>query len=100
MAGYDTNNPITVPQMSPYESYHTLRAYTSPSGGTTKAVEVSQSLTRLCLQDTVFFYPEGGSSLVLYALSSPKIDLPPHGHDLLQDTMQPDLVSLPMCPSA
>jgi len=39
-AGYETSAPITVPQMSPYESYRTLGAYISPSGGMHKVFQV------------------------------------------------------------
>jgi len=39
-AGYDTDKYIEVPQNSPYDSYRTLGAYISPSGGMQKAFEV------------------------------------------------------------
>jgi hypothetical protein len=39
--GYDVEKPISVPQMS-YESYRTLGAYLSPSGGMHKAFEFLQ----------------------------------------------------------
>jgi hypothetical protein len=38
--GYNLMSPITVPHMSPYESYRTLGAYLSPLGGTIKAYKV------------------------------------------------------------
>jgi len=31
-AGYNTDQPIPVPQLSPYAAYRTLGAYISPSG--------------------------------------------------------------------
>jgi len=36
-AGYETNNPVEVPLLSPYDSYRTLGAYISPSGGVHQA---------------------------------------------------------------
>jgi len=36
-SGYETEIGVTVPQMSSYDSYRTLRAYISPSGRTDKA---------------------------------------------------------------
>jgi hypothetical protein len=43
-AGYDLENPVSVPQLSPYASYRTLGAYyISPSGGMEKSVEVLRS---------------------------------------------------------
>jgi hypothetical protein len=42
-AGYKVDQPILVPQMSPYAAYRTLGAYISPSGGMHKAFEVLQS---------------------------------------------------------
>lgn len=39
-AGYDLENPVSVPQLSPYASYRTLGAFISPSGGMEKSVEV------------------------------------------------------------
>jgi len=39
-AGYNINHPVKVLQMSPYDSYRTLGAYISPSGGMGKAYEV------------------------------------------------------------
>jgi hypothetical protein len=39
-SGYDTQTPVQIPQMSPYDAYRTLGAYISPSGGIGKAYEV------------------------------------------------------------
>jgi hypothetical protein len=39
-AGYNTDSLVAVPQLSPYDSYQTLGAYLSPSGGMVKAFEV------------------------------------------------------------
>jgi hypothetical protein len=39
-AGYDTQEAVEVPQISPYESYRTLGAYLSPSGGMEKSLMV------------------------------------------------------------
>jgi len=39
-AGYDTDSPVAVPQLSPYDSYRTPGAYLSPSSGMAKAFEV------------------------------------------------------------
>lgn len=44
--GYDTSSPIPVPQLSPYNSYCTLGAFISPSGGMHKAYEVLQTYSR------------------------------------------------------
>jgi hypothetical protein len=46
-AGYDTNNPVDVPQLSPYDSYHTLGAFISPSGGVHQAYYLLYLLPKL-----------------------------------------------------
>jgi hypothetical protein len=40
-AGYE-QTPVPVPQLSPFDSYKTLGAYLSPSGSSTKEIEVLQ----------------------------------------------------------
>lgn len=76
-AGYDINTKIKAPQMSPYDSYRTLGAYISPSGGTHKAFEVlrANSLDFAAkLQDS--FLPKEAAlwSFLLYL--RPKITFP------------------------
>jgi hypothetical protein len=39
-ASYNTDSPVAVPQLSPYDSYRALGAYLTPSGGMAKAFEV------------------------------------------------------------
>jgi hypothetical protein len=46
MAGYDTSNPIPIPQVSPLESYRTLGDFISPSGFTKKAYEILTGYSR------------------------------------------------------
>lgn len=41
--GYNTSNPIEVPQLSPFDSYRTLGAYLSPSGDNRKAFEIGEN---------------------------------------------------------
>jgi hypothetical protein len=38
--GCNISNPVPVPQLSPYSSYHTLGAYLSPSGDNKEAFEI------------------------------------------------------------
>jgi hypothetical protein len=38
--GYNFNNPISVPQLSPFIGYHTLGVYISPSGSSSPYAEV------------------------------------------------------------
>jgi hypothetical protein len=40
MEGYDVNNPIPVPQLSPFKAYQTLGVYISPSGSSNIAANI------------------------------------------------------------
>jgi hypothetical protein len=40
LAGYGIGNPVSIPQLSPLDSYRTLGAYLSPSGDTSVAFDV------------------------------------------------------------
>jgi hypothetical protein len=75
--GYNIHNKIKVPQLSPYDSYRTLGAYISPSGGNNKAFEVlrAHSLDFAAkIQDSSLSKEAALSSFLLYL--RPKITFP------------------------
>jgi len=70
-AGYDVSSPTTVPQLSPYDSYRTLGAFISPSGGMHKAYEVLHAHCRdyaTRLQSSTLNKEEALWSFLLYLL--------------------------------
>ncbi len=76
-AGYDTSESVQVPQMSPYDSYRTLGAFLSPSGGMNKSFEVLRNHAQnyaTCIQSSTIPKEAALWSFLLYLL--PKLTFP------------------------